>query len=313
MVVDVLIVTNRLDLPTDRLCDRLSSLGKSFLRCNREDMSSFAFEMDPLEPSLRCRFQETEWTIDGSLKSVWWRQPTFRRIAPEQLPTPAEQLEESQWSAFMRGLSVFNHARWFNSPAATYQAESKLFQLRIAAEIGFDIPITRVTNDPNAEIDLTVGSQIALKSIDTVYLTSGSFQQFGYTQLVDWDTCADANFHLVPAMCQAVVQDKIDLRVTVAGDQIWCDAVLNSGHGIDGDWRLIKRDRLEYRTFDLPDQIVKQIQLLMTSLNLNFGAIDLALAQDKFWFIEINPTGEWGWLDRAGRGIAEGIAHELGH
>ena len=34
----------------------------------------------------------------------------------------------------------------------------------------------------------------------------------------------------------------------------------------------------------------------MKQLNLTFGGIDLALVGNKFYFIEVNPTGEWGWL-----------------
>ena len=34
----------------------------------------------------------------------------------------------------------------------------------------------------------------------------------------------------------------------------------------------------------------------MKKLNLSFGGIDLALVEKKYYFIEINPTGEWGWL-----------------
>ena len=31
-------------------------------------------------------------------------------------------------------------------------------------------------------------------------------------------------------------------------------------------------------------------------LGLSFAAIDLALSDDRFFFLEVNPTGEWAWL-----------------
>jgi D-alanine-D-alanine ligase-like ATP-grasp enzyme len=38
----------------------------------------------------------------------------------------------------------------------------------------------------------------------------------------------------------------------------------------------------------------------MRELGLRFGRIDL-LANDlnlgKFWFLEVNPNGQWAWLD----------------
>ena len=34
----------------------------------------------------------------------------------------------------------------------------------------------------------------------------------------------------------------------------------------------------------------------MKKLSLSFGGINLALVGDTYYFIEVNPTGEWGWL-----------------
>ena len=37
----------------------------------------------------------------------------------------------------------------------------------------------------------------------------------------------------------------------------------------------------------------------MQRLNLTFGGIDFALVDEKYYFIEVNPTGEWAWLKTA--------------
>ena len=34
----------------------------------------------------------------------------------------------------------------------------------------------------------------------------------------------------------------------------------------------------------------------MDKLKLVFGGIDLIISNNKYYFIEVNPTGEWGWL-----------------
>ena len=49
----------------------------------------------------------------------------------------------------------------------------------------------------------------------------------------------------------------------------------------------------------------------MKSLRLNFGAIDLIKQDNKYFFIEINPTGEWGWLVDERRRIDKVIANWL--
>ncbi|PTD76711.1 RimK-like protein, partial [Klebsiella pneumoniae] len=46
-------------------------------------------------------------------------------------------------------------------------------------------------------------------------------------------------------------------------------------------------------------------------LGLNYGAIDFIKTKDEYIFIEINPTGEWGWLSNDKREIDYDIAKKL--
>lgn len=34
----------------------------------------------------------------------------------------------------------------------------------------------------------------------------------------------------------------------------------------------------------------------MSELGLSFGGIDLILHNNEYYFVEVNPTGEWAWL-----------------
>lgn len=56
------------------------------------------------------------------------------------------------------------------------------------------------------------------------------------------------------------------------------------------------KDDLDYTCIELPQAVEKQIMLLMQKLDLPFGGIDLAMVGDTYYFIEVNPAGEWGWL-----------------
>lgn len=309
--VEVLLLANKLDFPTDRVCDQLRQLGTEFLRCNFDDMDKFRFVLEPVSARLECKFEDTIWFVGDSLKSVWWRQPTFYRGTKIYNPTPTEQLYRSQWAAFMRSLIVFENAQWFNHPATTYQAEVKAYQLQQAHVCGFSVPKTLITNDDKAKVPTTIGNPFALKSIDTILLRESESQHFGYTSITDWTECLDGSFNQVPATCQQFLNPKIDLRVTVLDDKLWCDEIVIDAAGIQGDWRLKKKDDLEYKDFSLPADIAQNCLNLVKSLGLQYGAIDLALSDGIFWFIEINPTGEWGWLDRPGRGISQSIAKKL--
>ena len=43
------------------------------------------------------------------------------------------------------------------------------------------------------------------------------------------------------------------------------------------------------------------IKRIMHILGLRFGGMDLALVDGVHYFIEVNPTGEWGWLISSAR------------
>lgn len=309
--VEVLILTSDLDFATDRVCRELTQRGTTFLRLNRERLAQALLTFDPTEPRLTCRHDGLTWTVGPELRSVWWRQGTFDRNVAGSGATVKDQLERSQWSALMRSMMAFDDARWFNHPSAVYRAETKAVQLAEAAKIGFDVPRTVMTNDPGIAPPAANGQPVAIKSVDTLLLRDGADQLFGYTSIMPWEDAAVPELRAAPLTVQEALLDKLDLRVTVVEDRLWCTSIKRAGEGIEGDWRLTAKDQLEMVDHVLSDEDADRCRKLVARLGLRYGAIDLAVAAGRTWFIEINPTGEWGWLDSETRPIAAAIAGAL--
>jgi glutathione synthase/RimK-type ligase-like ATP-grasp enzyme len=59
--------------------------------------------------------------------------------------------------------------------------------------------------------------------------------------------------------------------------------------------------------------VAEAVDRLMRALRLRFGALDLIVApDDEHWFLEVNPNGQWGWIeDATGLPIAASIADAL--
>ena len=309
--VQALILTSELDFSADRICRELAAAGTAFLRLNREGLSELGLTLQPVEAALFCRKDACEWHVGDNLRSVWWRQGTFDRNIAGAGSSSEAQMERSQWAAFMRSIMVFDKPAWVNHPAKVYQAETKAVQLRQAALGGFDVPPTLMTNDHATDAESVTGADIALKSVDTLLLKEGAEQLFGYTTLTRWSDIATEDLSAAPATVQHAVADKLDLRVTVLGDSHWCVAIRNNGKAIDGDWRLTCKSDLDIRDYELPVNVSKRCVDLVRALGLRYGAIDLAFAEGRYWFIELNPIGEWGWLDSAERAISPRIASYL--
>lgn len=293
----VLILASRYDFSCDYVVDALRALGTSYLRLNTEDLPSFTLELDPIRAVLHGVSHAIEFEVRAeTLLSVYFRQPTFLRESALSGRPGHEQFSRAQWASFMRSLMVFDKCLWVNHPARTYEAEHKAIQLRTGADLGFDIPRTRVTNSSFACSYVAGGAQeVAVKGLETVLTREGSVETFGYTNLLAREDVACSELASAPAILQEALVDKLDLRVTVVGCNVWCAAVTTRGQRIWGDWRLAKSDA-EFSAFQLPESVSSKCIALTRTLGLQYGAIDLALSGGKYYFLEINPTGEWAWL-----------------
>jgi hypothetical protein len=306
----VLILSSIYDFSTDLVVLRLRDLGVPFLRLNREQMKDCRLSLDPIERTLRIKELGVELQIGPDLISAWFRQPVFLRNTPAQPLTIEEQLESSQWAAFMRALSVFDDAAWMNFPQATYLAECKPYQLLMANRCGLKIPRTIVGNNVTIIKD-TLPPRLMIKSLDTVLLKEEGDCLFTYTTAATQDDLTDAVVYRAPLLAQEMLSQKTDIRVTVVGEKIFAVRIMAEDHGIEGDWRMLPRERLQYQDTTLRQDISDSLLMLVRSLELSFAAIDLVETPEETYFIEVNPTGEWGWLSSPERPIDFAIANWL--
>jgi len=310
MKPQVLILTGLYDFSADIVAIELESKGVPFIRVNKEHICDYEYSVDPVSPSIKVRANGKLVAEGDELTSVWFRQPVFLRNTPSTPLSPHEQLSRSQWSAFLRGLSVYEQIAWMNWPQATYLAESKPYQLYMANQCGLRVPKTLVTNDANS-IKNNFTAQIVVKSLDTVLLRDQEDSLFTYTSECDTNQITQDSVQTAPLLAQEYLHPKIDYRVTVIGREVFAVKILCDGEPVSGDWRVENRDTLQYIDCDLPEGVEEGCRRLMEKLGLNFGAIDLVEATDGFVFIEINPTGEWGWLNTEDRRFGEKIASWL--
>lgn len=306
----VLILTSIYDFSADLVALILQEWGVPFIRINKENIEEYEISVEPTEPIINFHFQGSTVGNNQNVKSVWFRQPVFLRNTPPQPLSPEEQLRRSHWSAFLRGLSILDNAAWMNWPQATYLAESKPYQLYMAKRCGLNVPKTLISNHAKA-IRASFSSDIIIKSLDTVLLREKDDVLFTYTSKCDIGQIEPNTVKKAPILVQEFLEPKVDYRVTIIGSELFSVKILANGTPVSGDWRLISRDELEYVDCELPKEMKVKCYNLMESLGLKFGAIDLVETKNDFVFLEINPTGEWGWLNTEERRLDRSIASWL--
>lgn len=289
---EVLIISNKFDFSTDLITNKLREFNINYLRLNRDELGEYKIQFDPFIPCLIAEIDNTIYRItEEKLISLYYRAPTFLRDIFQNDLSEEEQLYRTQWAAFVRSLVVFENINWVNNPIATYKAEMKPYQLFYAKKIGFKVPDTLIANH-TYNINNT-SNKIAIKSIDTAILSSGDSEAFIYTTILNeiphekYDS---------PFFIQQGLVPKVDIRITVV-DGVIVPVKIKSKEGIDIDWRKYKGDII-YEIFDLPDEIKGYCIELANGLDLKFCAIDMVEYLGEYYFIEVNPTGEWAWLQK---------------
>ncbi|MEJ1339481.1 MAG: RimK-like protein [Candidatus Sedimenticola sp. (ex Thyasira tokunagai)] len=309
MIVDVLIVSSIYDFSTDLVVQELEKRGVNYFRLNREDFATYRSTIDIENKLLEVIANGESYKVTSATKSIYYRQPVFLRNTPSNSLTIDEQLSRSQWMGFLRSLVIFEQAAWLNRPEATYLAETKAYQLVVAKDIGFKVPITLIGNDANKFQQFE--HQIIVKSLDTILLRESNDCLFTYSTIKAPSELNDENVASAPLTVQEYVTQKTDIRVTVIGDKLAAVIITSEGNGIEEDWRTVDRNLVKYTEIELPKEIVRHCFELLRKLKLNFGAIDLLLSNGEFVFVEINPTGEWGWLVNSERRFDVDIASWL--
>ena len=153
----------------------------------------------------------------------------------------------------MRGLWHALDVFWINDPGRDEVAHRKLLQLRVAQEVGLEIPSTLVTNDlaeARSFVDAHGYRDVICKAF------SATEQQWRETRLVgEEELAALENVRYAPVIFQEYVE-RHDLRVTVVGDQIFPAAIHSQESEYPVDFRMdMANARIEA---ELPGEVAER-------------------------------------------------------
>ena len=307
--IEILIVSSTLDYSTDLICLELERRNRKYLRINRDLFDQYKILYSLFDQTMTITIDDVEYIIDNEkLHSIYFRAPVFNRYSKEL--SIQDQLKRGQWSSFIRNLIVFDKAKWVNHPVSTYAAENKVYQLKQAHMLGMSIPKTVIGNC--IPKDICNAETYVAKALDTPIFYSNEKAMFTYTSILNGEEIKSSRLQDAPIIIQKCLFPKLDLRITVVGEKIFPAKIQYCGQMINGDWREKKKEGLTYIPTSIPDELMLKIRQLMSNLGLVFGGLDFALVNGTYYFIEVNPTGEWEWLiETAGFPIDKAIVDAL--
>jgi len=239
--------------------------------------------------------------------AVWWRRPQHFKLHdcikdPEHRQFAYREMDEA-FTGLWQNLDCF----WINAPHLDQFASRKAYQLRIAQEIGFQIPETLITNNV-AEAKQFIEH---LGFNQTVYKPfGGTLQTWRETRVLKKEEL-DKIEHVqyAPLIFQEYIPASVDLRITVVGDQIFPASIDSQSTRYPQDCRM-DIGNAQIKAVELPEALERRIRMLMKVLKLHYGAIDMRLTPEgDYVFLEINPAGQWLFVEyQTQQPIAEALA-----
>jgi glutathione synthase/RimK-type ligase-like ATP-grasp enzyme len=226
-----------------------------------------------------------------ALDLIWLRRINYPQVLPGVIEDPVQvELINNDCRASILGLIACEFdGRWVNDPFASYRAENKIIQLKMARAVGLRTPRTLVSQNPERvrkfceELDF----EVILKTV------KGSSKHPLFTVKVDEELMAnEASIRIAPAMYQELVPGVEHLRVHCFGSSVYSFSVQSD----ELDWRgnidvPIAPTELDAGTRD------KLLELLRI-LNLRMGVFDLKRRPDgELVWLEVNPQGQFLFLE----------------
>ncbi len=298
----ILLISNKDDITTDFIVQKLNEFGVEFYRFNTEELTHSVNIIIDFENEIFQIYDLTlKKTIDlKKIKSVYYRRPETP-IVSNILNQCEVQFVRNELIYTLEGIyKLLRNAFWISPLYSIREAENKIYQISLAKEIGFKIPNSIITNQPSEAFnffDRNIKDCI-IKPIKSGLVGEVNDMKVIFTNPLNVET----NFDLVkscPTYIQSNIHKKVDIRVTVVGNDFFPARI----HSQDStmaqiDWR--RSDTvLKYSTIELSSELKEKCKMLMSSLNLQFSAIDFIESENNdLIFLEINPNGQWAWIEQ---------------
>ena len=168
----------------------------------------------------------------------------------------------------------------------------KLTQLKIALECELKIPKSMITSS-KSQIEKTYSSKpIITKAIYDNVATE--YDENLYVQRVQRIDISSTENVFFPSFIQSEIDKKYEIRSFYLDGKFYSISIFSSALNVDS------RDNYTesyYAAYRLPEEIETKLKKMMQKLQLISGSIDLIKStDDNYYFLEVNPTGQYDWV-----------------
>jgi glutathione synthase/RimK-type ligase-like ATP-grasp enzyme len=230
----------------------------------------------------------------------------------------AAHFEKRETINFVLGMLGTLDCRWLPAhPFFVSRADCKIEQLYRAERLGFRVPQTLITNEPEEFVDFfnrQHGPLVSKPAIVNVFSEVYPLLARYTERVTRQDLLYLDRLETCPAIFQQCITKDVEVRVTVVGERVFAAEIQSqrSRHARI-DWRRYDLSHTPHLPHELPSAVAVRCCALLHELNLSYGAIDLIRDADgEYVFLEVNPNGQYLWLEHlTGMPISDAVCDFL--
>lgn len=171
----------------------------------------------------------------------------------------------------------------------------KLKQLVLAKKAGLLICNSLITNNKQCLIQYYNNTNVITKAIED---NIGEYYDgrliIQRVQKVNYNLTEDYFF---PSFFQNEIQKDMEIRTFFLAGVCYSISIKYSSDSID---MRDNYDIADFEPYKLPQIMENKIKIFMNSLNLISGSLDFIKSNNKYYFLEINPNGQYDWVSHFG-------------
>lgn len=290
----MLIVADDKDPHSNAVAEVLRGRSVPVVQCNLSTLAEHAFTWDSGDS---YPYLDGIGLADGS--RIW-----LRRIGRYRSALEAEeaQLVSAEAREAFLGALLSSPAEWIDHPVKVALAESKIYQLETARRLGLSIPPYIITNDWDRARAFLGQRQAITKAL------SAGPGLAPHADVVDLGLLESAPEG--PYFLQELVIAEADLRVITVGPQVFVWSRTREG-GSSIDWRVDDPTGAGFKRAVAESELSSNALQLARRLGLQFTVQDWLFTKRGPVFLELNPQGEWLFLEGAKASVVPTLASLL--
>jgi len=302
----ILILTSSADTNADYVIAWLKKYNYPYFRLNADAILDSRFYISPLENKLCLEGQELDLS---QIKAVWlykfggFQKTGYFHTHKDHIAKDSIGQLSTEFGAILTSiLSMLVDKKWLTSPFASQV--NKIDILRTAADFDVDVPASYIVSEKQVLYDLLQkeGSLISKSIYEPFFIKKPNGYYSMFTRQLDKENIDKLPTTFFPSLVQRKIDKKYEIRCFYLDGEFYSMAIFSQKN---------KSTELDFRRYDwanpnrkvpyqLPLDLTSKLEKMLKALGMNCCSLDILKSSEdnKYYFLEINPTGQFGMVSQ---------------